>query len=63
MTYLVGIGFEKSQIFTIIVDFLSLYAISMYILHYRNPILAKSMEKIFWRFPSKFEEPEKWERL
>lgn len=35
----------------------------MYILHYRNPILVKSMKKVFWRFPSKFESNEKWDRL
>jgi hypothetical protein len=47
----------------IILDFCNLYAVSMYILHYRNPILVKSMEKLFWRFPSKYEESEKWDRL
>jgi hypothetical protein len=40
-----------------------MYIISMYILNYRNPILVKSMRKVFWRFPSKFEDPEKWDRL
>jgi hypothetical protein len=63
MTYLVGIGFERSQIINILLDFFNLYAVSMYILHYRNPILVKSMQKIFWRFPSKFEDAEKWDRL
>jgi hypothetical protein len=35
----------------------------MYILHYRNPILVKTMEKVFWSFPSSFESKEKWDRL
>ena len=63
MTYLVGIGFEKSHIFNILLDFFNLYIVSMYILHYRNPILVKSMQKLFWRFPSKYEDEEKWDRI
>lgn len=63
LTYLVGIGFEKSQVFNLILDFFNMYIISMYILHYRNPILVKSMRKVFWRFPSMFEDSEKWDRL
>ena len=46
--YLLGIGIDKDQVKDLIYDFLTLYIISMYILTFRNPILRKSMTKIFW---------------
>lgn len=63
LTYLMGIAYEKSHLLILLLDFFNLYMVSMYILHYRNPILVKSMRKVFWRFPSKFESAEKWDRL
>jgi hypothetical protein len=35
----------------------------MYIMHYRNPLLVKSMEKVFWSFPSAFDHKSKWDGL
>lgn len=29
-------------------DFINLFVVTMYVLHYRNPILVKSMTKVFW---------------
>ena len=45
------------------IDFIILYLISIYIYHYRNPILYKSVHKIFWRFPAFYEPKEIWERV
>jgi len=63
MAYLVGIGVEKIQVSNLLLDFLNLYLVSMYILHYRNPLLVKSVEKIFWSFPAAFDNSNKWNRL
>ena len=63
MAYLVGIGVEKIQVNNLLLDFLNLYLVSMYILHYRNPLLVKTVEKIFWSFPSVFDPKSKWDRL
>jgi hypothetical protein len=35
----------------------------MYIYFYRNPLLMKSMEKVFWVFPNMQDDQEKWARL
>ena len=29
-------------------DFINLFVVTMYVLNYRNPILVKSMTKVFW---------------
>ncbi len=62
-TAFLGIGVEHSQTRSLVFDFLNLYLVSMYIASFRNPILATSLRKIFWRFPSKTEAAEKWDRL
>jgi len=56
-------GVERYQLRTLVLDFLNLYLVSVYILHYRNPILVKTMQKVFWSFPSVYDGKEKWERL
>jgi len=50
--YLLGIGVDREQLRNLVVDFVSLFCASMYILHHRNPLLNKRMEKIFWQFPN-----------
>jgi len=45
-----------------LIDFVNLYCISMYILTFRNPILRKSMKKVFWQFPTS-QDMDKWSRL
>lgn len=35
----------------------------MYLFFYRNPVLAKSMEKVFWVFPKPGDEVDRWNRL
>jgi hypothetical protein len=60
--YLLGIGVDKDQVENLIVDFLTLYVISMYILTFRNPILRKSMTKVFWQFPTP-DDNTQWQRL
>jgi len=37
--------------------------VSTYILHFRNQILVKSMQKVFWQFPTAFDPQERWARL
>lgn len=61
--YLVGIGIEQDQLKNLFFDFLNLYLVSMYILTYRNPLLLKTMRKVFWQFPSSDDSTEKWDRL
>ena len=63
LSFLLGIGINKDQIDNLILDFINLYLISMYILNYRNPILVKSMKKVFWCFPDNFSEVQDWKRL
>jgi hypothetical protein len=63
LSYLIGIGIEKDQIQNLLLDFLNLYLVSMYVLLYRNPLLTKSMKKVFWQFPSNDDPKEKWDRL
>jgi len=50
--YLIGIGIEQDQVQNLILDFINLYLVSMYVFHYRNPILVKAMQKVFWVFPT-----------
>jgi len=54
---------DSAQVDNLVLDFLNLYFVSMYIMHYRNPLLVKSMEKVFWSFPSAFDHKSKWDRL
>jgi hypothetical protein len=42
---------------------LNLFLISIYIYHYRNPVMRRSVEKIFWCMPTRLEPVEKWARL
>jgi len=50
--YLLGIGVDVEQLRTLVNDFVCLYFATMYIMHHRNPLLSKSMQKVFWQFPS-----------
>lgn len=61
--YLIGIGIERGQVQNLILDFINLYLVSMYVYHYRNPILVKSMQKVFWVFPTPADAQERWRRL
>lgn len=63
LCYLVGVGLTKEQINNLLLDFLSLYLVCMYILNYRNPLLVKSMRKVFWCFPDTLSAAEEWRRL
>lgn len=60
---MIGIGIDDDQIRNLLLDFLNLYLVSMYIYFYRNPLLMKSMEKVFWVFPNMQDDQEKWARL
>jgi hypothetical protein len=51
IAYLLGVGIETDQLKNLLFDFLNLYLVAMYVLHYRNPVLVKSVEKVFWQFP------------
>jgi len=52
LAYLLGVGIEKGQLSSMILDFLIIYAVSMYILNFRNPVIMKRMQKVFWQFPA-----------
>jgi len=62
LTYLLGVGIDRAQIENMTLDFLCIYIIAIYIYHYRNPILIKSVSKIFWRFPTS-DNVKQWKRL
>jgi hypothetical protein len=61
--YLLGIGIEQDQLQNLFVDFFNLFLVSMYILNFRNPLLVKSVQKIFWQFPSANDDIDMWKRL
>jgi len=61
--YLLGIGVDREQLRTLVNDFVCLYCASMYIMHHRNPLLAKSMKKVFWQFPSPSQDIRKFKRI
>ena len=46
-----------------LLDFFNLYLVAMYILHFRNPLLVKSMRKVFWHFPMPSDSHEQIKRL
>jgi len=46
--YLLGVGIDTDQVQNLVFDFINIYLVSMYIMNYRNPILSKSMAKVFW---------------
>ena len=48
LAFLVGVGIDRSQLSSMIIDFFIMYCVSMYILYFRNPVIMKRMEKIFW---------------
>ena len=62
VAYLLGIGVDRDQVTNLFVDFVNLFAISMYIMTFRNPILVKTMTKVFWQFPSP-DDFNQWKRL
>ena len=62
LAYLLGIGIDRDQLNGFIIDFVLIYVIQMYILHYRNPILMKRMQKVFWQFPTP-DNLDQWKRL
>jgi len=61
--YLIGIGIGQGQVQNLILDFINLYLVSMYVFHYRNPILIKAMRKVFWVFPTPGDAQDRWHRL
>lgn len=60
--YILGIGVEKEQVASLALDFVNMALITVYIMTYRNPILRKSMRKVFFQFPQP-DNPKKWDRL
>ena len=52
LAYLIGVGIDRDQLMSMILDFIIIYITSMYILVFRNPVLMKRMQKVFWQFPT-----------
>lgn len=59
---MIGIGVDKDQLENLIIDFVNLFMITVYIFAFRNPVLRKSMVKVFWQFPTS-DNIEQWNRL
>ena len=62
ISYMLGVGVDKQQVVSLTFDFINLFVMTMYIFEFRNPILNKSLKKVFWAFPSK-DDTEQWARL
>jgi len=62
LAYMLGVGVDKDQMTNLIVDFVNMFIISMYIFTFRNPILVKTVSKVFWLFPSP-DNANQWSRL
>lgn len=63
LSYLIGIGCDIKQVRNLMLDFVNLYLVSMYVLNFRNPLLVKSVQKVFWQFPAMSDSPEQLARL
>lgn len=49
-----GLGMDKSQFYSLSIDLLNVIIISAYVVHFKNPIFATGMKKVFWEFPKPF---------
>lgn len=63
LCYFLGIGVADHQCESLILDFINLAMISMYVFNFRNPLLFRSMKKVFWSYPNEFDSIQKWKRL
>jgi hypothetical protein len=63
LSYFLGIGVSTHQIRNLVFDFVNLALISMYVVNFRNPLLFRSMKKVFWTYPSEYDSADKWKRL
>jgi len=43
LAYLMGVGIERPQIKSMVIDFIIIYWITMYIFLFRNPVIMKRM--------------------
>lgn len=62
LSYMLGIGIDKQQVMSLTFDFINIFVITMTIFEFRNPILNKSLKKVFWQFPNK-DDTSQWARL
>lgn len=51
LSYMLGIGIDSQQVMSLTFDFINIFVITMSIFEFRNPILNKSLKKVFWQFP------------
>ncbi len=49
-----GLGIDKTQFYSLFIDLINVFIISAYVIHFKNPILAQNMKKVFWEFPKPF---------
>jgi len=47
----------------LIFDFLLLFLVTNYVYFYQSPVLNSSVKKVFFCFPSGFDNNEKWKRV
>lgn len=48
LSYMLGVGIDQQQVQALTYDFLNLFIMTMYIFEFRNPVLSKSLKKVFW---------------
>jgi hypothetical protein len=62
LSYMLGVGIDRQQVWSLTFDYINIFLITMMIFEFRNPILNKSLKKVFWQFPTK-DNTEQWARL
>lgn len=62
-SYFLGVGVEQPQLRTLFLDFANLCIVTIYVFNFRNPLLFRSMRKVFWQFPTNMDSKESWDRL
>jgi len=62
LSYMLGVGIDTQQVYSLTFDFVNIFLMTMYIYEFRNPVLNKTMKKVFWQFPTQ-DDREQWARL
>lgn len=58
--FILGLPVSKHQMNELLLDFLLLFLVSNYVFFYQSPVLDPRVKKIFYCFPSDFDDNEKW---
>jgi hypothetical protein len=62
LSFMLGVGIDRQQVWSLSLDFMNIFLMTQYIFIFRNPILQKTLKKVFWQFPTK-DDKDQWARL